>query len=106
MHVEPRLDKFDPCRAPRGPGRRTKLKPWRTTEGNYDDGNYFKESDEWQVYNARREMIDNQNKRHRSAQSSWTGRTIFIVERAYSKEYGTDQRRQRDTAANYTDELT
>ena len=106
VHVEPRLDKFDPWRAPRGPGRKTKLKPWRTTEGNYDDGNYFKESDEWQVYNARREMIDNQNKRHRSAQSSWTGRTIFIVERAYSKEYGTDQRRQRDTAANYTDELT
>jgi hypothetical protein len=50
-------------------------------------------------------MIDKQNKKNKSAQSSWTGRTIFIVERAYSKEYGTDQRRQRNTAANYTDEL-
>ena len=49
MHVEPRLDKFDPWRAPRGPGRKTKLKPWRTTECDYDDGNYFKENDEWQL---------------------------------------------------------
>ena len=31
VHVEPRWDKFDPWRAPRGPGRKTKLKPWRTT---------------------------------------------------------------------------
>ena len=105
MHVEPRMDKFDPWRAPRGPGRKTKLKPWRVTEGNYDDGNYFKVSDEWQVYNARREMINKQNEQDRSVCSSWTGRTIFIVERAYSKEYGTDQRRQRNATANYTNEL-
>ena len=55
MHVEPRLDKFDPWRTPRGPGRKTKLKPRRTTAGNYDNGSYFKENDEWELCNARRE---------------------------------------------------
>ena len=70
VHVEPRSDKFDPWRAPRGPGRKTKLKPWRTTEGNYIDGDYFKENDEWEVYNARKEMIVKQNKKYKSAQSS------------------------------------
>ena len=31
---------------------------------------------------------------------------IFMVDKSCSKEYGTDQRRQRATVANYTDELT
>ena len=77
MHVEPRLDKFDPWRAPRGPGRKTKLKPWRTTEGNYDDGNYFKENAEWQLYTARIEMINKEmNNIDRPSPRGQAGRSL------------------------------
>ena len=35
--------------------------------------------------------------------STWTGRICFHVDRAYSKEFGTDQRRQRSQMENATD---
>ena len=96
VHVDPRVVRFDPWRAPRGPGRKTKLKPDRITQGIYENGDNFQETDEWQ----------NVNRVDRSVSHPWTGRTIFIVDKKYSKEYGADHRRQRATVANYTDELT
>ena len=97
MHVDPRVVRFNPWRAPRGPGRRTKLKSDRITQGIYEgDGGKFQETDNWQY----------ENKKNMSLSHPWTGRTIFMVDKRYSKEYGTDQRRQRATVANYNDELT
>ena len=96
MHVNPRVVHFDPWRAPRGPGRKTKLKADRITQGIYEgDGGKFQETDKWQDV----------NESSMSVSHPWTGRTIFMVDKRYSKENGTDQRRQRATVANYTDEL-
>ena len=81
---------------PRGPGGKTKLKPDRFTQSIYEDSGNFQETDKWQ----------NLDRIDLSVSHPWTGRTIFIVDKSYSKEYGTDQRRQRATVANYTDELT
>ena len=86
---------FRPMEAPRGPGRRTKLKSDRITQGIYEGGGDFQEIDKWQDV----------NEINVSVSYPWTGRTIFMVDKRYSKEYGTDQRRQRATVANYTDEL-
>ena len=80
---------------PPGPGRKTKLKPDRITQGIYENGDNFQETDDSML-----------NRVDRSVSHPWTGWTIFIVDKKYSKEYGTDQRRQRTTVANYTDELT
>ena len=97
VHVNPRVVHFDPWRAPRGPGRKTKLKADRITQGIYEsDGGKFQETDNWQY----------ENEKNMSVIHPWTGRTIFMVDKRYSKEYGTDQRRQRTTVANYNDELT
>jgi hypothetical protein len=95
-HVTPRVDRFDPWRAPRGPGRKTRLKPERITQGIYEGNNgEFQETDQWQ----------NAEENIRPVSHPWTGRTIFRVDKGYSKEYGTDQRRQRATVANHIDEL-
>jgi hypothetical protein len=96
VHVNPRVVRFDPWRAPRGPGRKTKLKAERITQGMYEhDGGKFQKTDNWQF----------ENEKIASVSHPWTGRTIFLVDKKYSKEYGTDQRRQRATVANYTDGL-
>ena len=93
------MDKFDPWRAPRGLGRKTRPKPW-STQGVYENGNDFQEKDEWQLYNTRK------HEQPRSVSPLWTGRTMFIVNRGYSKQYGTDQRRQRETVANLSEHHT
>ena len=87
-HVEPRTKRFDPGRAPRGPGRKTRLCATRRTQGTFNDGESFDTSDEWQLEN------DNQER------SPLTGKKILIVDTKYSKEHGTDQRQQRKTAEN------
>ena len=95
--TEPRLSHFDPWRAPRGPGRRTKLKEDRITQGTYiEGGGDFQKKDNWQ----------NVDETEATKKKLWTGRTIFMVDKRYSREFGTDQRRQRTTVANCTDELT
>ena len=82
---------------PRGPGRKTKLKADRITQGIYEGGGgKFQKTDNWQF----------ENQKSTSVSHPCTGRTIFMVDKRYSKEYGTDQRRQRATVANYNDELT
>ena len=88
VHIEPRTGRFYPWRAPTGPGRKSRLHPTRRTQGIFSDGGNFDTNDDWQLEK------DEQEK------SPWTGKTIFIVDHRYSKEYGTDQRRQRETIEN------
>ena len=71
-----------PVEGPRGPGGKTKLKPDRITQGISENCDNFRETDEWQNINR----VDS------SVNHPWTGRTIFIVDKKYSKEYGADQR--------------
>ena len=78
----------------------------------YENGKDFQEKDEWQLYNTRRqsETVKGQqdifDEQPRSVSPLWTGWTVFIVDRGYSKEYGTDQRRQRETFANLSEHHT
>ena len=88
MHVELRTGRFDPWRAPRGPGRKTRLGPTRRTIGVCDNGDEFDKNGEWQNEDDKQERL------------SWTGKTIYIVDHHYSKAFGTDQRRQRASAHN------
>ena len=82
---------------PRGPGRETKLKPCRITHGIYENGDNFQETDERQNV-GQLDILDGE--RIWSVSHLWTGLAILIVDRQYSKECGTDQRRQRATVAN------
>ena len=83
--------------APEARGQKTKLKPCRITQGIYENGDNFQETDDWQIDGH----LDITHGEHgRLVSHLWTGRTIFLVDRQYSKEYGTDQRRQRATVAN------
>ena len=88
VHAEPRTTKFDPWAAPRGPGRKTRLGPTRRSVGVFENGGEFDNNDEWQVESYKQEEVP------------WTGKTIFIVDDHHTKDFGTDQRRQRATAHN------
>ena len=78
-----------PLGIPRGPGRKTRLTPARSTRGIDSKGNQFKIEDVWDnPTNVVPPMMP------------WTGRTIFLVDKAYSDRWGTDQRRQRDEVSN------
>ena len=90
MHVTPRVTRFGPWQAARGPERKTRFKPSRETVGSYENGDKFKEKDDWQ----------NNQKDKKKTPQFWTGRTIFLVDRSHSGDFGTDQRRQRSTVAN------
>ena len=103
VHVDPRAVRFDPWSPPRGPGRKTKLKPLRITQGIYENGDNFQKTDDWQI-DGHHDIPHGEH--GRSVSHLWTGRTIFLVDRQYSKEYGTDQRRQRATTANRTNHKT
>ena len=63
--------------APRGPGRKTRLK----TEVSRMR---FKKENDWTMDNPDDELNEN-----------WNGRNIFIVDRTHSTDHGTDQRRQK-----------
>ena len=69
-----------------------------TTQGIYENGNNFQEKDDWQLYNARKLSQKDEEicEINRSFNHPWICRTMFIVDRGYSKDYGTDQGRQRD----------
>ena len=88
VHVEPGIGRFDPWRAPRGPWRKARLSITRPTQDTFKDGESFDTCDEWQLENDHQEG------------APWTGKTILIIDAKDSKEYGTDQRRQRQTAEN------
>ena len=96
IHVEPRSNRFDPWMAPKGPGRKTRLRAMRRTQGTFENGKTFNDEDEWQLEKGEKDKLDVFDE----IQTRWIGKTIFLVDRKYSREYGTDQRRQRTTAAN------
>ena len=75
---------FYPEEVPRGPGRKTRLKPMRKVQGTYLNGLSFKKENDWIKDNIDDELSEN-----------WTGKTVFIVDRLHSPDHGTDQRRQR-----------
>ena len=81
---------FDPEEAPRGPGRKTRLKPMRKVQGTYVSGLRFKQESDWTRDNVDDELNEN-----------WTGKTIFIVDKQHSPDHGTDQRRQRVESFNH-----
>ena len=80
---------FYPEEAPRGPGRKTRLKTGRKVQGTYLSRMRFKKESDWTMDNPDDELNEN-----------WTGRTIFIVDRTHSPDHGTDQRRQRSESQN------
>jgi hypothetical protein len=88
-HVKPRSSMFYPEEAPRGPGRKTRLKPTRKVQGTYMSGLRFKKENDWTKDNLDDELCE-----------MWTGNTIFIVDKLYSPDHGTDQRRQRIQSLN------
>ena len=84
VHSTPRVDKFNPSSVPRGPGRKTRLQGIRITQGVRSNGEEFPEEDFWNDSHIDSTQVQ-----------PWTGTTTFRVDKAYSKSYGTDQRRQR-----------
>ena len=80
---------FYPEEAPRGPGRKTRLKTMRKVQGTYLSGMRFKKDNDWTMDNTDDELNEN-----------WTGRTVFVVDRNHSPDHGTDQRRQRFESTN------
>ena len=92
IHTTPRRAMFDPWEAARGPGRKTRLQSVRTTKGRYVDGGAFEQHDRWQ------ERVEDEGR-------EWKGATLFLVDKTYSKDYGTDQRRQRSAARNKRKEM-
>ena len=89
VHVTPRKTIFSPQEAPRGPGRGTRLKSSRVTDGIDSTGRKFVTSDEWNVIGD-----------VPSTSTPWTGKTIFHVDKVHDSRWGTDQRRQRDEIIN------
>ena len=89
VHTQPRTSPFMPLGIPRGPGRKTRLTPARSTRGIDAKGNQFKMEDVWDnPTNVVPPMMP------------WTGRILCLVDKAYSDRWGTDQRRQRDEVSN------
>ena len=89
VHSTPRVEKFDPSMASRGPGRKTRLQEVRVTQGVRSSGEKFREEDVWNDIHVKNIQVQ-----------PWTGTTTFMVDKKYSKEYGTDQRRQRVSFEN------
>ena len=87
--VKPRSSMFYPEEAPRGPGRKARLKPMRKVQGTYVSGLRFKKESDWARDNKDHELEEN-----------WTGKTIFIDDKQHSSDHGTDQRRQRVESLN------
>ena len=86
VHTTPRRARFDPWEVPNGPGRKTRLKPVRLTRGNLEGGSSFEEKDQWQ------------HRQREDKGEAWTGSTLFLVDKSYTRDFGTDQRRQRQEA--------
>ena len=89
IHTKPRTSMFYPEEAPRGPGRKTRLKTTRKIQGTYVSGLRFKKENDWTKDNIDDELSE-----------GWTGKTIFIVDKHHSPDHGTDQRRQRVESTN------
>ena len=88
VHTTPRRAHFNPWDVPNGPGRKTRLKPVRLTRGTFEEGSTFEEKDHWQ------------HRQREDRREEWIGSTLFLVDKTYAKDFGTDQRRQRQEAQN------
>ena len=89
VYINPRSSMFYPQEAPRGRGRKTRLKPMRQVQDTCLSGLRFKKENDWTKDNIDDELSEN-----------WTGTTIFIVDKQHSPDHGTDQRRQRIQSLN------
>ena len=88
--MTPRVSSFDPHNVTKGPGRYTKFQKARSVQGVYSDGVRFSEVDDW----------TRTNRSYSSGSRSWTGRTVFLVDKVFSNAFGTDQRHQRSSVRN------
>ena len=89
VHTHLRTAPFTAWKVPGRPGRRTRLVPERSIRVANSQGQQFRVDDLWDTPN--RSMLP---------MTPWTGRTIFLVDKAHTDRWGTDQRRQRIEAAN------
>ena len=80
---------FLPCEAARGPGSKTRLQSLRLTYGIDEVGRRLEVKDNWTDESGRP-----------LSSMSWTGRTVFLVDKTHTKRWGTDQRRQRVEVRN------
>ena len=79
---------FTPYKIPRGPGRKTRLKSVRITEGINELGESFRVVDDWMDPTQAHKLLD----------KMWVGKTFFDVEHEEDVSMGGDYRRQRDRA--------
>ena len=71
VHTHARTAAFLPWKVPGGPGRRTRLTHERSTRGVDINGRQFRIDDSW-----------DEPTMNPTAIQPWTGRTIFIVDKA------------------------
>ena len=88
LHRTPRRAMFTPFKIPRGPGRKTRLKSVRITEGINELGQSFRIVDDWMDPTQAHKLLD----------KMWVGKTFFDVNRDEDVSMGGDYRRQRDRA--------
>ena len=86
IHFNPRKALFTPYKVARGPGRKTKLKTRRITEGTTELGQKFRIVDDW----------TNPERSHRLMTVAWIGKTTFEVDANEDIHLGGDCRRQRE----------
>ena len=84
-HSMPRRALFAPYKIPRGPGRKTKLKKIRVTEGVTEDGQEFRIEDD----------LTKPDNSHKVLAMNWAGSTSFEIEAEEDISLGGDCRRQR-----------
>ena len=90
VHTHPRTSTFLPWKVPGGPGRKTRLTRERSTRGVVNSqGQQFRVDDLWDT--PTRSILP---------MTLCTGRTTFLIDKAHTDRWGTDQRRQRIEAAN------
>ena len=80
---------FFPEEAPRGPGRKTRLKTLRKVQGTYLSGERFKKENDGTMDSPDDELNETR-----------TGRICVIVDRIHSPDHGTYQRRQKLDSIN------
>ena len=86
IHRTPRRALFTPYKVARGPGRKTKLRVTRITEGINQLGQKFSIKDDW----------TNPERSHRRMAMSWIGKTTFEVDPEEDITLGGDYRRHFD----------
>ena len=89
VHTRPRTSPFLAWKVPGGPSRKTRLTQEQSTRGVNSQGKQFRVDGLWDT--PTRSMLP---------MTPWTGRTIFLVDKAHTDRWGTDQRRQQVEAAN------